>query len=79
MEKVWISDATAQPTTTRHPQKAKGNIPTGYECELIEPPPDILATECSICLHIPRASFSGGGGGGGGGGIRPPLAQSRPT
>ena len=48
------SEATAQPTTTQHPQQEKGNFSTGYECEFVEPPPEILATECSVCLHIPR-------------------------
>ena len=49
-----LDEATAQPMATQHPQKAKGNFPTGYECEFIEPPPKILTTECSVCLHIPR-------------------------
>ena len=49
-----LDQATDQPTTTQHPQKANGNFPTGYECEFVEPPPHVLPTECSICLHIPR-------------------------
>ena len=49
-----LEETTAQPKATQHPQKAKGSFPTGYECEFIEPPPKILTTECTICLHILR-------------------------
>ena len=27
---------------------------TGYDCKFVETPPQVLPTECSICLHIPQ-------------------------
>ena len=26
----------------------------GYDCEFVTPPPDVLQTECPVCLQIPK-------------------------
>ena len=34
--------------------KTYANDSGGYECEFVVPPPDVLPTECAICLHVLR-------------------------
>ena len=39
-----------------HPVKVPRSLQTsgGYDCEFVEKPPNVIETECSICLHILR-------------------------
>ena len=62
-EQAQVELPTASPVDIHPPQIersqvkrafGKGNQSCGYECEFVQPPPEALQTDCSICLSVLR-------------------------